>query len=215
MKILLGTILGTSIVVAVPTTALAEPAASAVATAGSGATAPAAKAAAVDPASLALAHQILAIGIPTEKRPQMFASLMDSLVAQSRKSTENLGITKDKDFQAVMDRSTQRMWNEMRPIMNAALPDIFESMARSYARQFSTDDLNAILAFVKTPAGQHFFERSPMILKDPDVQAAGQRMSAKLLAKLPEITRETMQDVQDYVARKGKQQKSADPAPAS
>src|SRR5579864_5323452 len=111
---------------------------------------PTAKPAPVDPTALAIAHQILAIGLPPEKRSQMFTSIMDSMNDQARKNAEGLGLTKDKDFQAVMVRSTQRMWNELKPIMNAALPDIFESMARAYAREFSTDDLNALLTFVKT-----------------------------------------------------------------
>src|SRR4051812_28805671 len=184
---------------AVPATALAQPAAP--------------KAAGVDPASLAVAHQILATGIPPEKRSQMFGSVVDSLVEQSRKSNESLGFTKDKDFQAVMDRSTQRLWDEMKPVMNAALPDIFDSMARAYAREFSIDDLNALLAFVKTPAGQHFFERAPMILKDPDVQAANQRMLAQFRGRMPEIMRENQQDIEEYVARKQKQKKAAEPVP--
>ena len=209
MKRVLGPILGAILVAAsAPASAQQEAASS------TPATTPAVKATAVDPAALALAHQILSIGIPAEKRSQMFASLMDSIVDQSRKATENLGLTKDKDFQVVMDRSVQRMWDQMKPIMNAALPDIFESMARAYAREFSTDDLNAVLAFVKTPAGQHFFEHSPMILKDPDVQAANQRMTAQLVAKLPEIMRENKQDIEDYVAKKAKQ-KSADPKPVT
>ena len=173
MKTILGSILGALIVVSAPAGAAAQGAV-------------AAKATAVDPAALALAHQILDIGIPAEKRSQMFASVMDSLIGQTRKATENLGLTNDKDFQVLMDRSSQRMWDQMKPIMNAALPDIFESMAHAYARQFSTDDLTALLAFVKTPDGQHFFERAALILKDPDVQAANQRMVAQLMGKMPE-----------------------------
>jgi hypothetical protein len=169
----------------------------------------------VDPAALALAHQILDIGIPPAKRSQMFASVMDSLNEQARKNMQNLALTKDKDFQALIDRSTQRMWDQVKPIMNAALPDIFESMAHAYARDFSTEDLNGILAFVKTPAGQHFFERAPNILKDPDVQAAQQRMLAQLAGKLPEIMRQNKQDIADYLGRKAKREKAAAPTPVS
>jgi hypothetical protein len=169
----------------------------------------------VDPAALVFAHQILDIGIPPEKRSQMFASVIDSLNDQMRKNVQSLGLTKDKHFQALMDRSTQRMWDEVKPIMNAALPDIFEGMAHAYAREFSTDDLSALLAFVKTPAGQHFFERGPNILKDPDVQAAQQRMLAQLAGKLPEIMRQNKQDIADYLARKAKQEKAAAPKPVT
>ena len=169
----------------------------------------------VNPAALAIAHQILDIGIPVEKRSQMFSSLLDSLNAQVIKSTENLGLTKDKDFQALLTRTQQRMWDQMKPVMSAALPDIFESMARAYAREFSIDDLSALLAFVKTPAGQHFFERAPLILKDPDVQAANQRAMTQFMGKLPEIMRQNKQDIEEYVAKKAKQEKAAAPTPVS
>jgi hypothetical protein len=214
MRRLVGLVLGAISIVAVPAGAAAQPQTAALAPAAP-ARASAANPAPLDPAALAVAHQIIAIGMPVEKRSQMFTSLMNTLAEQTRKSTENLAFSKDKDFQALLDRSVQRMWDETRPIMTAALPDIYESMARAYARDFSIDDLNALLGFVKTPAGQHFFERSPLILKDPDVQAAQQRMVAQLMTKLPEITRENMQDVEDYVARKSKQAKPASTTPVS
>ena len=174
-----------------------------------------AKATAVDPTSLAVAHQIIAIAFPPEKRSQMFASVVDSIVDHSRKAMEDLHFNTDKDFQAVIQRSTQRMFDQLKASINAALPDYFESMARAYARSFSPDDLITILAFVKTPAGQHYFERAPLLLKDPDVNAANQRMVAQLMGKMPEISRENRQDIEDYVARKAKQQKGADPKPVT
>ena len=58
-----------SLALAIPGTALGQPAAP--------------KAEGVNPASLAVAHQILAIGLPPEKRSQMFGSLMDSLVGRA------------------------------------------------------------------------------------------------------------------------------------
>lgn len=170
-----------------------------------------AKATAVDPASLALAHQIVNAAFPPEKRVEMFNSMMDSLVEQSRQSMENLDLAKDKDLEALIDRSVKRTFDQLRAIMVAALPDIFEGMSRAYAREFSADDLNAILAFVKTPAGQHYFERAPLVLKDPDVRAASQRMMAQLLAKKPELDRENKQDIEDYIARKAKQENASKP----
>ncbi len=113
--------------------------------------------------------------------------------------------TNDKAFQALLDRSNLRMFDAMKATINAALPDYFESMARAYARQFSPDDLQVILTFATTPAGQHYFAESTNILKDPDVQAAGQRMTAKLIEKMPEIQRQSMQDIEAYIAEKEKQ----------
>lgn len=169
----------------------------------------------VDPASLALAHQILAIGFPPEKRSQMFTSMMNSIVAQLRKSMDKYQAAGDKDMQAVADRSMGRMYDQIQVIFQANLPDYFDSMAHAYARLFSPDDLAAILAFVKTPAGQHFFEQSSKIMQDPDVQAENQKIMAQLMTKLPEIQREMVKDVADYVAKKEKQDKPAAAPPVS
>lgn len=160
------------------------------------------KAAALDPASLALAHDILTIAFPPEKRADMMGSVMDSIIEQTRKNVPSSAFSNDKDFQAVLDRSLKRMEDQMKASVKEGVPDYFESFARAYARDFSREDLEAIDVFVKTPAGQHYFARSAELMKDPDVQAAGARMSKKLLARLPEIQRETLRDVQDYIDRK-------------
>jgi hypothetical protein len=163
----------------------------------------------VNPASLSTAHEILAVAFPPEKREQMFSSTLDSLVTQTRQAMSKRQFTSDKDFQALLDSSAQRMFDSMKAVVAPQLPDVFESMAHAYARMFSPDDLTQILAFVKTPAGQHYFQRATEILKDPDVQAANQRLAAKLLDRLPDIQRQTMQDVEAYIAKKEKQEKAA------
>ena len=215
MRKFLAPLAGAAIIVLAPAAASAQPTATTPPAVPPPVVTPASTTAPVDPAALALAHQILDIGIPPAKRSEMFGSVMDSPSAQMRKTRDSLGLTKDKEFQAVIDRSSQRVWDQVKPIMNAALPDIFESMAHAYAREFSTDDLSALLAFVKTPAGQHFFERAPQILKDPDVQASQQRMMVQLSGKLPEIMRQNKQDIEDYVARKAKEKKAAAPKPVA
>ena len=178
-------------------------------------TQPLASAPPVDPASLAVAHEILDTAFPPAKRSQMFASMTDSLPAQMKQAVPSSMISNDKDFQALLQRSQDRMFADMNAAMQDAIPDYFEAMARAYARDFSLYDLNAILTFARTPTGGRFFARSTELIKDPDVQAAGQRMSAKLLAKLPEITRESMKDIEDYIAKKEKEEKAAKPAHVS
>jgi hypothetical protein len=206
MKLILGPFAAAILLVAAP--AVAQPQSQAT-------PAPATQPAALDPASIAIAQQILEIAFPPANRADMMASMMDSLVEQTRKNMENYQPAADKDFQKVLNRSTQRMFDEVKAAVNAALPDYFDSMARAYARDFSRDDLTAILAFVKTPAGQRYFERAPQLLKDPDVQAASQRMTAQMLKKMPEIQKETMRDVENYVAQKEKANKAVARAPVS
>ena len=163
-----------------------------------------------DPASLALARQILSIAYPADKRSQMMDTMITAIVDQSTKALDTAEFSKDPEFQALIERSTKRMWDQFTASMQSSLPDYFDSMAQAYARSFSRDDLEAILAFVKTPTGQRYFGRAPLILKDPAVQAAAQRLMAKMMMKVPELSRENKQDIEDYVAKKLKQEKSAD-----
>jgi hypothetical protein len=211
MKKITGTIISIGIALTIPleTAAHAATPAKAPTPAATSAEAP------LDPECLALAHQILAVAFPADRRSDMMASVMDAIIEQARKNTEALRVSDDKDFQSVVDRSIQRMNDEMKASVSASVPDYFASFERAYARDFSREDLEAILAFVKTPAGRHYFERSPNLLKDPDVQAAGQRMTAKLLAQLPEINGELIHDVQDYVAKKKQGEKAAVRAPVT
>jgi hypothetical protein len=193
-----------SVLLMIPAPAAAQPA-----------VAPASSLPAPDAASLALAHQIVTIAFPPEKRVQMFSSRIDLVVEQARKSMQNALASKDPDFQTLIDHNTARMFNELKASMSADLPDYFESVTRAYARDFSLDDLNAILAFVKSPAGQHYFERAQQLLKDPDVQATTQRMMSHLMGKMPELQRQSMREVQDYVAKNAKQKKAVQAKPVT
>src|SRR5262245_20087055 len=72
----------------------------------------------LEPARLALAHQILTIAFPPERRAQMMGSIMDSIVEQTRKNMQSQMPAGDKDFQALLDRSTQRMFDQMKASMS-------------------------------------------------------------------------------------------------
>lgn len=156
----------------------------------------------LDPASLALARQILTIAYPPDKREQMFDSITNAMRDQSRASLDQFGLSKDKDFQALIDDQMADMFQQMKVTIDEALPDYFESMARAYARGFSADDLKGILAFAKTPEGQHFLARGPMLINDPDVRATSARMDQKLLGRMSQLMSANMQRVKDYVAKK-------------
>src|SRR5689334_3368320 len=85
--------------------------------------------AALDPASLDLARQILAISFPPEKREHMMDSVMDSITEQTRTNVNSQLGGGDKDFEAILDRESDRMHAEMKKVMNSVLPDYFESFA--------------------------------------------------------------------------------------
>lgn len=176
---------------------------------------PASNAPPVDPTSLSLARQVLAAEFPPEKREQAFAKMMDSIMAQSRMALEKYAKPGDKGFQSLVEDSTAHLAHALKASIITGLPDIYEARARAYARNLSPDDLQAVLAFAKSPAGQHYYQSLPSLSNDPDVIAATQRAMARLLTNAKEIAEQNQKAAEDYVAAKAKAENGASHKPAA
>lgn len=168
-----------------------------------------------DPASLALARQVLAAEFPPEKREQMFSKRMDSIWAQSRTALEKFGKPGDKRFQSILDEFTLHFSQAMKTAIVAGLPDIYEGEARALSRNLSSDDLRAILVFVRSPAGEHYFQALPSLSSDPDVIAATQRTMARLMNNANEIVQQGRKAAEDYATAKAKSVKDVAHKPAA
>jgi uncharacterized protein len=72
------------------------------------------------------------------------------------------------------------------PEMRRSIPEAVEDIAAIYARNFTRDELNEVIAFYKTPVGQKFLDRMPSIMTDLTAigQAWGQRTAIKALRDL-------------------------------
>lgn len=95
---------------------------------------------------------------------------------------------------------TKRMLDGMMPTLRHSMPpymppnvlDDFESsllgadfeamMVRTYQAHLSTDDATAIIAFYKTPSGQHMLAAMPQIARES--QAAGQQLGEKVMIQV-------------------------------
>ena len=155
----------------------------------------------LDPKSIALAHEILEIGMPPATRPAMFSSIMDAIRSQMRDSMSKMTGTGDRETDAIIGRGIDRMYAEMTTKMNGRLPELFAAMERAYARQFSFDDLSQIRAFVGTPAGQRFFSRSATVMRDPDVMEANKRSMADIMAIAPQLQKQMIDELTAHIAK--------------
>ncbi len=164
--------------------------------------APAADATELDPKAVALAQEILDIGMPPESRPAMFAGIMDSLRSQIRDSMSKITGTGDAEADAIIGRGIDRMYTEMTAQMNKHLPDFYRAMARAYARQFSFEDLTQIRAFVGTPTGQRFFSRSASVMRDPDVIEANRRSMVDIMGLAPQMQKQMIEELAAHIAKK-------------
>lgn len=68
----------------------------------------------------------------------------------------------------------------------AAMPMMFDAMARAYARRFTLDELKAISVFFDTPAGRAYATNASTIMADPDVLAAQRALMTQTLGGMQE-----------------------------
>ncbi|WP_421846286.1 hypothetical protein [Novosphingobium sp.] len=207
--------LAAALVAAGPALAQSAPAQTAASQAPSQpAPAPAAEKAELDPKAVALAQEILDIGMPPESRPAMFAGIMGSLRTQIRESMSKIAGTGDAEADAIIGRGIDRMYKQMTERMNTHLPDLYQAMARAYARQFSFEDLTQIRAFVGTPTGQRFFSRSATVMSDPDVMEANKRSMVDIMGLAPQMQKQMIDELVAHIAKKEGQKSRAGSHPS-
>ena len=146
---------------------------------------PPASSAPLDPERLALAQQVVDLAFPPERRRAMASRMMDAIFAQARAAaTGAAGNSRDPGMQRILDRHLTRVLADIEEVLAARSPAIYAAFARGYARMFTRDELVQIRAFVATPAGAKYMQRSAELLADPDVAAANSASMAEVAASL-------------------------------
>ena len=112
--------------------------------------------------------------------------------------------SKDPEFNALVDKNMDDMWQGMVAVMGQHIPALYDAMARAYARKFSAAELREILAFAKTPAGLKFLQSGSLIAQDIDVVAVQQQMFVDMTNKFPAHKKKTDAAIASYVANKSK-----------
>jgi hypothetical protein len=106
------------------------------------------------------------------------------------------------DKQVILDHMQAKMaavidemldWNALQPMY-----------IRIYRASFTQDELDGMLAFYKTPAGQAMINKMPLVMQN--VMSEMKVLIGPMQQKLQQIQRETLQEMQDSTAK---------PAPAA
>ncbi|KPP93240.1 DUF2059 domain-containing protein [Erythrobacter sp. HL-111] len=183
--------------------ALAAPfafASAAFAPAGLAAEETAAQAAVSDIRALEVAREIIAIGMPEETRETVFAATMDQMMVQMREAQKQSGmIGEDPAIEAIVEANLAEFREDAMGALRARLPELMEGWALAYASIFSHEDLVAIREFVRTPAGQRFFQLSPAVTAEPNFAAANQLYMNDVMAMLPQLQRNLEADLTEYL----------------
>jgi hypothetical protein len=163
---------------------------------------PATSATPLDPETLALAQQVVDLAFPPERRRAMYARIIDAMLSQSRTAAfAALGRTPDAGEAQIFDRYFERVRTETDRVLTQNSPGLFAAFARGYARGFTRDELLQIRAFVATPAGAKYVQRSADLLSDPDVAAANTAYMTRAFSSLQPLEAELRQELLDYHRR--------------
>ncbi len=104
-----------------------------------------------DASRLALARDLVAVTHTVDNTRKM----MPTFMGQMRDMLVKMDPTHTKDIEVILQRSSQKLDSQLASFADLA--------AEVYAREFSEEDLQAVLAFDKTPAGQHLIDKQPEI----------------------------------------------------
>lgn len=148
-------------------------------------------AAAPEPARLAAAQALIEQIMPADRREAMIEQMVRPMLANAREAMANAPMFAD------MARDNPKLASSMNGFMDeefersiattkAAMPALFEAMARAYARRFTLDQMRDIGNFFQTPSGRVYVETAPTIMADPDVMAAQRAMMTQTMSGMQE-----------------------------
>ncbi len=115
---------------------------------------------------LDLARRFVSLALP----PERYMELMRAGAASGL--AETLAGLNDESAQAEGQADLQRLFAQLEPVMQAQLPRVTEAYTNAYAREYSAAELQQLIAFAQTPAGQHYLARHDFVELDPAVTDA-------------------------------------------
>jgi hypothetical protein len=155
-----------------------------------------------DLANLALAREVIALAFPPESRHAMMTRMSDAMITQMRGALfPPTGNPSDPGLQQIFDRYVERVRALTYQSTSDGAPAMFDAFARAYARQFTHDDLLQIRAFLSTPAGARYLQRSSEMLSDPDVAEANRAYMESTFRALQPLIEDLRRETQAYLTR--------------
>jgi hypothetical protein len=162
--------------------------------------------ASIDPQRLALGREVALAFWPDGTAQKIMGPMMEArntMVSQMLKtSPKDVGAKgakdgdqtlgdfvreKDPNFERRMEITNHIMGEEVGKLMAAYEPQLRESLARLYARRFTTTELSDLAAFLRTPSGKSYSSQMMMIMSDPEMQQAIAGLAPRLMQAMPAI----------------------------
>lgn len=132
----------------------------------------------------ALARRYVSLTLPPDKFIAGMRFSTSRMVVALR--TASGDASDGPDFDSFMERFMALLETKLRD----RVPNIMEAYSQAYAREFSADELQQMIAFAQSPAGQHYLAKQFDLASDPAVQLQEQGLQADVPGILHQLEKE-------------------------
>lgn len=131
-----------------------------------------------------------------QKKDQMMKPIFDQMSSMMEQQYSSMGVPEEE--RPKLKKYTDKLFNAMEE--QFAWEKVKDDFITIYTETFSEDELRAISAFYKTPAGQTYIQKMPTLLKH-SVELSQKKMP-EMMKRLKEITAEMIQEIQADISKK-------------
>ncbi|MEL7445150.1 MAG: DUF2059 domain-containing protein [Pseudomonadota bacterium] len=157
---------------------------------------------ATSPEAMTVATEIVDLGYPEAEREALFFATMDQMVGQMRIAIAPTLPQDDPGAVAILDDWITEYTAESKEVLRKHIPSIMAGMTSAYAKIFTLQELNDILAFVQTPSGKRFFALSPAVVGEPSFADANQAYMDESMEMLAPAQTELIGRIMEYLENK-------------
>lgn len=129
-----------------------------------------ARAESLSPESIAAAKELVA----TIKLGEQFKSLMPTIMTTLKPAIVQGRANVERDYDAMIPLLLQSFQSRM--------DELSDAVVKVYASNFTADDLRALIVFYKTPVGQKFLQKTPLLAQQ--TMAVGQQFGRSVASEI-------------------------------
>jgi hypothetical protein len=141
---------------------------------------------------LALAREVIDLGVPKATREAMFGKVMDQMMGQMREAALQNVKVQDPKAVAILDAWLAKWAADSKLQLRAHIPALMDGWAAAYADIYTEQELTDIRAFVATPSGATFMQKQQDVIGNPKFAAANQAYMSEVMSRLPAAQAELM-----------------------
>ena len=157
----------------------------------------------------ALVREMLTISGAEKQYEQMQAMMLENMRAGFSKGFadaargKTIDPAKHERARAIADRHMQALLQDFSAEMHRTMPFnrlVEEVYVPLYQRTFTRDELAAMIAFLRSPAGRKFIDATPRLMQD-SVQIVNQRFTPELMKSMSNLGQQRMRQMAEELSR--------------